>query len=618
MTHLSKTAIDLATSLDPKNSPFRELYSIGGSLKSGAKIVRILGWIWLILASLSIVSCSTLVTSTPSPTPSQTPTPLPLPSSTPTLVPSPTSPATLTPLPTLAPLVVPTPPPGGLLSQMSNDPDQTGWFGSRDIGPHWRERNLVTGIFQGQSFISIVQFDATNLPPVSRVLFAALEITGRDATNLGTTGEWFVDLIDSRVVRTDQVTFDSVRQAPTLATLGGPFSPQVLGAGVKKRFILTTEQQNLLQKQLDLGKVTIRVRGPISGGDNLFAWDGTPGLAEPTLYLSVIPAPFVVITNTPAPVDVFAAATRVIQQTLQARAIGTPTPLPRSYVTATPQPGLVVVTDVPTLADPVAARATAVYETAVAVTTGTATPRPPNWITATPRPLVIPQSKLTAVPSPTPTIALPTKLQLAAMPLPPGLDNKIIFLEGPRLNPNVWIMDPDGTNVGLVTDRRVYDIAEARDTIGVSYWGPYHAYNADDRNGILQIWAQDLNFPEPPYQLSFLRRGYAWGPAWSPDGLMVAYVSGEPGPQEIIVHTFSPDRKNLSWKQLTFSSGYDWHWNQHPSWSPDGKRIVYSSDRGHNATFSEIWIMDADGNNQHNIGNGVWDTYMPVWIKGNR
>jgi hypothetical protein len=329
-----------------------------------------------------------------------------------------------------------------------------------------------------------------------------------------------------------------------------------------------------------------------------------------------VSGPLTVVTSTPTPANVLTAAAVVGREATLARERGTPTRIPRSVVTATPEPRYEVVTSIPTPDNPAAIRATAVYATAVAMTTGTLTPLPPSWVTATPMPptpLVIPRESLTRVPSPTPTKRAPTIVELAQKPLPPELYNKIVFKEGPRTNPNIWVMDPDGTNVGLLTDRSVYDIAQARDRISPD--GYREAYTAD-WGGIIQIWSVNYAYPLAlPDRLSDIKSGYAYAPAWSPDcGNKIAYVVSNKGIDDIYAWDWEA-RKST---RLTFGDGKNFWWAQFPSYSPDGKRIVLSSDRGHDATFSEIWIMNADGTDWLWLGNGEWDAYAPIWIKWKR
>jgi hypothetical protein len=492
----------------------------------------------------------------------------------------------------------------------SPDASQTGWVGSKASGISLHDSNLHVGAFQGESFAGVLQFDLQSLLPDSRILFAALEITGRRSANLGSSGEWVLNLLDSNQLKLDELTYDALRQAAPLSTIGGPLASQNLAAGLTNRFLFAPKDLALIEKQLNGGILAFRLAGP-TDGDNLFTWNAGPGSGGPILYIVTIPAPFTVITTTPTPPNVFAAATLVARQTAQARDFGTPTPLPRSFITATPGPDYVVITSVPTPVSATARTATALYATAVAATTGTFTPLPFNWITATPQPLLIPREALTPRPTATPSSVRPSDLDLAKMPMPPGLFNRIAFLEGPRETPNVWVMDPDGSNVALLTNRIAYDIAKARDTLSPD--GVYYVYQENDLNGQLQLWIRDLNFPSVPLrQLSFVRRGVIYGQAWSPDGRKVAYVTDETERHEIYVWDWDA-RKST---RLTFST--DWWWNQFPSWSPDGKQIVFSSDRGHIGAFSEIWVMNSDGTNARYLGNEIWDAYNPVWIKWQR
>ena len=51
---------------------------------------------------------------------------------------------------------------------------------------------------------------------------------------------------------------------------------------------------------------------------------------------------------------------------------------------------------------------------------------------------------------------------------------------------------------------------------------------------------------------------------------------------------------------------FDWH----PTWSPDGKKIAFVSERDGN---KEIYVMNADGTHQINLNNNPCDDRDPDW-----
>lgn len=81
-------------------------------------------------------------------------------------------------------------------------------------------------------------------------------------------------------------------------------------------------------------------------------------------------------------------------------------------------------------------------------------------------------------------------------------------------------------------------------------------------------------------------------PAWSPDGRSLAYVSVQSGNRDLWIHSLDGGRE----VQITRDTADD----TQPAWSPDGRRIAFTSSRDHGPR------LDQSVQYGYTLGGGIW------------
>ena len=187
-------------------------------------------------------------------------------------------------------------------------------------------------------------------------------------------------------------------------------------------------------------------------------------------------------------------------------------------------------------------------------------------------------------------------------PTPVDLEGKIVFKTRRDRLVEYWYMDPDGANQAKMPwemRERYFQAREAR------------SRSPDGRYVVFVSGSQDIGVQEVSsgnsWQVTF-DTSPSYDPAVSSDGHWIVFVSQEGGGgqnDEIWII----DKNGNNRQQLTFT---DWEWNKFPSWSPDGSKIVFWSNR---TGTSQIYVMNRDGTGltQLTFEGANWD---PVWVRG--
>ena len=120
-----------------------------------------------------------------------------------------------------------------------------------------------------------------------------------------------------------------------------------------------------------------------------------------------------------------------------------------------------------------------------------------------------------------------------------------------------------------------------------------------DRSGSPQLYEIDANGGRP--QRITFEGGYNTAATVSPDGRNVVMVYGERGEYKIA----QLDRENGALIVLT-----DGILDESPSFSPNGKMVLYASTSGDNGV---LYVVSVDGRSRHRLSDQSGDIREPVW-----
>jgi len=195
----------------------------------------------------------------------------------------------------------------------------------------------------------------------------------------------------------------------------------------------------------------------------------------------------------------------------------------------------------------------------------------------------------------------------------------IAFAASPGGNSDVYVMKSDGSDLRRLTDqpgddshphwsadggRIMFNSARTSPDIGGDWLSQWHEVFSMKRDGT------DLH--QHTHQKTVCTY-----PSFSPDGTKIVYrkilntsgfawdLSSRPRNSEVFVaEADGSDEINLS-----DSAAFD-GW---PTWSPDGDRIVFASNRAGPANVGHLYIVNVDGTGLRQITSGPWSYVQPAW-----
>jgi Tol biopolymer transport system component len=174
--------------------------------------------------------------------------------------------------------------------------------------------------------------------------------------------------------------------------------------------------------------------------------------------------------------------------------------------------------------------------------------------------------------------------------------SQLLFVSHRSGDEELYVANADGTGVRRLTRSPGPDLSPA--------WSSDGRRIAWSRNA--EIWTMDADGTN---QERIVRKTKRWHEHYSPTwhGATIVYSSNRAG-------FFNPELYAVPAKRLTFTKGSDGVLGDDgmPDFSPDGRRIVFTSNRDRQG---EIYVMNRDGSGQRRLTRRPGDDFMPSFSR---